>query len=84
MEVVNHRSSNETIVHFVNFDDKRTLAPFSVHLKRQMDGKIKSVSLFTPESDEPKKLLFTEQNGQVHFTVPAMKRYSMVVVSQTQ
>jgi glycosyl hydrolase family 42 (putative beta-galactosidase) len=84
MEVVNRRSSNETIVHFVNFDDKRALAPFAVRLKRQLDGKIQSVSLFTPESDEPKKLLFTEQNGQLHFTVPAMKRYSMVVVAQAQ
>ena len=42
---------------------------------------LKSVRLFAPESDEPAQLQFTEQNGQVSFTVPGMKRYSMIVVS---
>jgi len=66
----------------VNFDDKRTLAPFAVRLKRQMDGRVKSVQVFAPESDEPVQLPFLEQNDRISFTVPAMKRFSMVVVSQ--
>ncbi len=81
MELLNRRKTNETIVHFVNFDDKRTLAPFAVRLKKQMDGRVKSVRLFAPESDEPAQLEFTELNGRVSFTVPGMKRYSMIVVS---
>ncbi len=82
MELLTRKKTNETIVHFVNFDDKRALAPFAVRLKKQMDGKVATVRLFAPESDEPMQLQFVEQNGQVSFTVPAMKRYSMVVVSQ--
>ena len=81
MELLNRRKTNETIVHFVNFDDKRKPAPFAVRLKKQMDGRVKSVRLFAPESDEPAQLQFTEQNGQVTFTVPGMTRYSMIVVS---
>jgi hypothetical protein len=82
MEILNRKKTNETIVHFVNFEETRTLAPFAVHLKKQMGQKVKSVSLFEPKSDEPKELRFSEQNGQVSFTVPSMKRYSMVVVAQ--
>jgi len=80
MEILNRKSTNETLVHFVNFDEKRTLAPFAVRMRKQMSGKVKSVSLFAPEWDNPRTLTFTEQNGRLSFIVPTMRRYSMVVV----
>jgi hypothetical protein len=81
MELLNRKKTNETIVHFVNFNYSNRLAPFAARLKKQMNGKVKSVSLFSPELDRPKELEFTEQGGQVNFTVPGMKLYSMIVVS---
>jgi hypothetical protein len=81
VEILNRKTSNETILHFVNFDDKHALAPFAVRVKKQMDQKVKSVKLFAAEFDDPKPLRFTELNGSVNFTVPGMKRYSMIVIS---
>jgi hypothetical protein len=82
MEMVNRAKSNETIVHFVNFDAKGPTAPFAVRLKSQFAGrKVASVQYFTPENDDPKKLEFTERGGEIAFTAPPVKRYSMTVVS---
>ena len=82
MEIVNRRKSNETIVHFVNFDAKGPTSPFPVRLRSQFaDRKAASVQFFAPENDDPKKLEFTERGGEIAFTAPPVKRYSMIVVS---
>jgi hypothetical protein len=82
MELLNRPKTKETIVHFVNFDDKTAPAPFQVKLRSQFSGhKAASVSYFTPEADEPQKLEFTEQNGVIAFTAPLAKVYSMIVVA---
>jgi hypothetical protein len=82
MELLNRPKTNETIVHFVNFDDNTAPAPFKVRLRNQYSGrKVASVNFFTPEADEPRKLEFTEQDGMIAFTVPPAKTYSMIVVS---
>lgn len=84
MEIWTRPKSNETIVHFVNFDTATVPAPFQVRLRNQFSGrKAASVSYFTPEADEPRKLEFTEQNGVIAFTTPLAKVYSMVVISHT-
>jgi hypothetical protein len=80
-ELLNREKTNETIVHFVNFDQRHKLAPFPVLLKKQIKQKVASVNFFSPEFDEPKQLKFTDEAGRVSFTVPAMKLYSMIVVS---
>ncbi|MGH9327220.1 MAG: beta-galactosidase [Terriglobia bacterium] len=82
MELLRRPKTNETIVHFVNFDDNTVPAPFQVQLRNQFSGlKAASVSFFTPEADEPRKVTFTEQNGWITFLAPAAKIYSMIVVS---
>jgi hypothetical protein len=81
MELLTRKTSNETIVHFVNFNEKRPVAPFVVHLKKQMRHKIASVRVFAPEFDDPKVVPFTDENGRVNFTVPGMRQYAMVVVA---
>ncbi len=81
MEILNRKATNETIVHFVNFDGERAVAPFGVRL-RNPGGKVKSVTLLTPDADEPKALEFTEEAGGLRFTVPGVRLYSMVAVAR--
>ncbi len=81
MEILNRSRTNETIVHFINFEEYKKLNPFQVRLRKQYKEKIKSVSFYSPEFDEPKPLEFTEKDGDITFTVPSMKLYSMIVVS---
>jgi hypothetical protein len=81
MELLNRPKTNETIIHFINFEKDTKLSPFRVRLKKQYDGKVKSVSFYSPEFDDPQKVDFTEEDGKVTFTVPPMKMYSMIVVS---
>jgi len=82
MELVKRPKTKETMVHFVNFDGNSPLAPFQVRLRNQYGGlKVTSVSFFTPEADEPRKLEFTEQGGVIAFIAPAARVYSMIVVA---
>ena len=82
LEILNRQKTSETIVHFVNFNEKAPLAPFQVRLRKQFaDRKVTSVQFFKPEMDEPVKVAFTEQGGWITFTAPASKIYSMAVVA---
>ena len=82
MEVVNRAPSKETIVHAVNFDPRKPPAPFSVRVKKQYpDMKAASVTLLSSEFDDPKPLTFTEEGGNVVFTMPAMKVHAMAVIA---
>ena len=80
MEMQKRAASQETIVHFINFEAKQQVAPFAVTLRKQYPGAVKSVMCYSPEHDDPAKLEFTEVGGLVKFTVPAMGAYAMVVV----
>jgi hypothetical protein len=81
MELLNRAKSNETIVHFVNFDTKNSVAPFAVTVRKQFPGAVKSVTAFSPESDDPATLSFKESAGSINFTAPAMRTYAMIVVA---
>jgi hypothetical protein len=82
MDLLTRPASRETIVHFVNFDRQRPLAPFSVTVLRQLSGPVKSVNCLSPDRDQTLSLAFQETNDRVTFTVPAMKIYAMIVIAQ--
>ncbi len=81
-ELLNRPETRETLVHFVNFDREHPLSPFAATVKKQFDGKVKSVTCFSPDADDPVRLDFQESGGRVSFTVPTMRIYSMIVVGQ--
>ncbi|HSB17301.1 MAG TPA: beta-galactosidase trimerization domain-containing protein, partial [Bryobacteraceae bacterium] len=81
MELLNRKKSSETIVHFVNFEQGKRLDSFEVRLRKQFPGKVSSVKVFSPDSDEPISAQFKEEAGRVVFQVPSMGLYSMAVVS---
>jgi hypothetical protein len=72
--------TRETIVHFVNFDRKHPLSPFDVTVKKQFSGPVKSVQVFSPDTDDPVSLQFQDTGGKVTFTVPSLRIYSMIVI----
>ena len=80
MEMQKRAATQETIVHFINFEARQRVAPFAVTLRKQYAGAVKSVMCYSPEHDGPAKLEFAEAGGSVKFTVPAMGVYAMVVV----
>ena len=82
MELLNRPRTRETIVHFINFDRQHPLVPFRVAVRKQFSGSVKSVTCFSPDADDPSAVSFQESNGQVTFTAPAMRLYSMIVIAQ--
>ena len=80
MEIQRREKTEETIAHFVNFENKKRVGPFAVTVRKQYAGTVKTVMCYSPERDEPVKLEFAEAGGLVKFTVPAMGVYAMVVV----
>jgi hypothetical protein len=81
MELLNRDESRETMLHLINFDLKQPTAPIQVALRTQFSGKVTSVTCLSPDRDEPQALPFTEHDGRVQFTVPALRLYSLIVVA---
>jgi len=82
MELLNRPKSRETILHWVNFDSQRLSAPFPVRVRKQYaDAKAASVTLLSADYDEGKPLPFSEENGNIAFTVPPVRIHSMVVIA---
>lgn len=80
-ELLTRPESHETIVHFVNFDREHPVSSFHATVRKQF-GNVKSVTLFSPDEDDPLRLNFESEGDLVHFTVPAMRVYSMIVMSE--
>jgi hypothetical protein len=80
-EMLNRAESRETIVHFINFERGRKLQPFAVDLRKQFPGKVRSVTRFGADADEPQPVRFEESGGRLRFTAPEMGAYSMIVVA---
>jgi hypothetical protein len=83
-ELVKKSATQETIVHFVNYDEGRRVGPFPVDLKPQFSGPIRSLDLYSSELDDPLSLQYVQEGNRVKFEMPDMGMYAMVVVSQTQ
>lgn len=81
-ELVTRPESHETIVHFVNFDRKHPVSAFSASVRKQFGGTIESITLFSPDADDPMQLKFETSGDLVNFTVPPMRLYSMIVISE--
>lgn len=77
LELLIRRESRET-----NFDRRNRTAPFSVTLRKQYDGPVKTVLSVSPERDDVASLAFEEAGNTVKFTAPAMKVFSLIVVAQ--
>jgi hypothetical protein len=81
MELVTREKSGETMVHFVNFDRARSVSSFEVRVRKAADRKVKSVTLLSPDSDDPRPLGFTEDGGYLRFTVSGLNLYAMIVIA---
>jgi hypothetical protein len=82
MELLDRPGTNETIVHFVNFDRRKPLEPFAVSVRKQRPDRVKSVTVISPDQDDPIPLEFKEENDRVSFTAPTTRVYAMVVIAQ--
>jgi hypothetical protein len=81
-ELLTRAESQETIVHFVNFDRQHPLSPFKVTVRKQFAGTVKSVTCFSPDLDTTASIKFEATGDHVRFTVPGMRVYAMIVVAQ--
>ena len=81
LELLDRPQSRETIVHFINFDRRAELAPFSATIRKQRAEKLTSVLCFSPDADDPVHVPFQESGDRVTVTIPAMRLYSMLVIA---
>ncbi len=80
MELVNRPASRETMLHLINFETQKPTAPIDVSARSQFPGKVRTVTLLSPDANEAVSLPFTEKDGRVNFTVPSVRLYSLAVV----
>jgi hypothetical protein len=81
MELLVRAKTRETIVHFVNFDRNKGLAPFAVDVKNQFPSPVKRVVCYSADANDPVNLSFRESGGRARFTVPATNMYAMIVIA---
>ena len=81
MELLNRPKSAETLLHVLNFDRRTQLTPFTVTVRKQRSGRVKSLMCLTPDHDDPATLSFQEIGDRVVFTVPATNIYSLLVIA---
>lgn len=80
-EMFNRPSTKETIVHFINFDQKNKAPEFRASIRRQAQKTFKTVTCLTPTSDEPINLPFTDAGDAISFKVPSIAVYAMVIIA---
>ncbi len=81
LELLARPETRETIVHFVNFDRQHPTAPVETSLRPQFPGTVQSVTCFSPDTNDPVTVPFEMKAGRVHFTVPSVRLYTLVVVA---
>jgi hypothetical protein len=82
MNLLTRPASRETLVHLVNFERASPLTPFSVTVRKQFPGPVKSVNCLSPDRDQPLPLNFSEAGQHVTFITPTIRRYAMIVIAQ--
>jgi hypothetical protein len=83
LELTTREKSRESIAHFINFDRRRSTGPFAVNLRRQFSGSVRSVTCLTPDVERTLNLEFDESEGTIRFKAPAVRAYSMIVVTHS-
>jgi hypothetical protein len=80
-EIWDRPVSSETILHFVNFDQKQAAQEFSATVRLKAGQGVKMVQFFSPDVDQPRQLSFSEKGGKISFIVPPTRLYGMIVIS---
>lgn len=80
-ELLNRPATKETLVHFVNFATARPTGDFTVSVKAQFPGAVKSVRLLSPDTNDPQELPFVVRDHRVEFKVPSVRLYSLLVLA---
>jgi hypothetical protein len=80
LNILNRPATQETILHFINFDRNQPVS-FPVTVHKQFKGNVKSVQCLSTDHDDPVPLDFHESGANISFTLPATHIYSMVVIS---
>jgi len=80
LEVLHRPASQETLLHFVNYQTKFSPGFFAVKVKSGLTAPVKSVRLFSPDQNDPVELPFSESAGRVSFQVPQPRVYALIVI----
>jgi hypothetical protein len=72
------------VLHLINYDVARhpTVKDIHIRVDAQEIGKVREISLHSPDLNDVRSLPFTVSEGQVRFSVPMLETYSLVTIVQ--
>ncbi|MBN2287934.1 MAG: hypothetical protein JXQ83_01280 [Candidatus Glassbacteria bacterium] len=79
MNLYRKNDQDQLILHLVNFKQD-LLRDIPVELKVPTGRKVKSITLISPDNPETSSVEFTRENGKLHFRVPELRLYDMLVI----
>jgi hypothetical protein len=82
-ELLHQKEAGALVLHLINYDAARhpSVKDIHVRLETRKIGKVKQVSLSSPDLEEVHSLPFSETGDQVRFSVPLLETYNIVTVS---
>jgi len=75
------KQEKRRLVHLVNYHQGKTMKDIAVNLRLPPAGRVKSVTLASPERKDDIKVNFDPQADTVSFTVPQIKTYEIAVIT---
>lgn len=68
------------LLHLVNYDEGHPISDIDVVLQQPSENPVVSVSLLSPDSGIPQTLSKAQRGRELHFTVPRLEVYGLVVI----
>src|SRR5438874_1762980 len=81
LNVVAQAEKKRWIIHLVNYNAREAPLPEPVEVTCRTPSSAREVRLYSPDLEAPRTIAAKNVDGSVAFTVPAVKVYSIAVVS---
>jgi hypothetical protein len=76
------QKDNRVMVHLVNYRSQNTLSNLPVDVRLDAGKSVSSVRVVSPDREGSQELKFSVEGGRCRFSVPELKIYDVIVVTQ--
>ena len=83
MELTEQETKDKMMLHLINYNYNRNelVKDIKVSLRISGDKKVKDLILLSPDREGTESVPFTLKDGRIHFTVPKLQIYDLLVVN---
>ncbi|MBD3287821.1 hypothetical protein GF337_03380 [candidate division KSB1 bacterium] len=80
MNLVEQKKTGNLILHLLNFNANKPEKDIPVQITKNQNKRISRISYKSPDEKEEQKIMFTDEEEKLTFTVPGVSVYGIVVI----